>query len=115
RNVSGNRVMAFRDAHRAQQLLETASEFVGYWMMGRQEGPTHRVMEGLNLLSASDIRIDIHGLLVHTQDMGIDGLARLLSSEHRPAGLSLKHWHSRVCAANEDTDTVFCLMEMRAE
>jgi hypothetical protein len=46
---------------------------------------------------------------------GTDGLARLLSSDHRPSGLTLKHWHSRVCAANEDTDTVFCLMEMRAE
>ncbi|EFJ52808.1 hypothetical protein VOLCADRAFT_86155 [Volvox carteri f. nagariensis] len=115
RSPGGTRVLAFRDVHRAQQLLETATEFVGYWMLGRQEGPTGRVMEGLTQMAASDVRADIHGLLVHTHEMGIDGLARLLSSEHRPAGLSLKHWHSRVCAANEDTDTVFCLVEMRAE
>ncbi|GLC45013.1 hypothetical protein PLESTM_001675600 [Pleodorina starrii] len=115
RSAGGTRVVAFRDAHRAQQLLDTASEFVGYWMLGRQEGPTGRVMTGLRQMAAEDVTADVHGLLVHTRDVGPDGLARLLDSAHRPTGLTLKHWHSRVCAANEDTDTVFCLVEMRAE
>ncbi|KXZ52175.1 hypothetical protein GPECTOR_10g804 [Gonium pectorale] len=108
-------VVAFRDAHRAEQLLDTAREFVGYWMLGRQEGPTSRVMAGMAPLLAQDCTAELHGLLLHTVDQGPDGIARLLSGEHRPAGLTLKHWHSRVCAANEDTDTVFCLVEMRAE
>ncbi len=45
----------------------------------------------------------------------MDGLSFLLAPERHPPGLALRHWHSRVCAANEGRDTVFCLLELRGE
>ncbi|KAG2483640.1 hypothetical protein HYH03_017517 [Edaphochlamys debaryana] len=109
------RVVAFRDAHRAELLLSSAVELLGFWMLGRAEGPTPRVMSGLGPLLAPDVVGELHGLISHTTERGAEGLARLLSPEHRPCGLTLQHWHTRVCAVDDDDDTVFCLMEMRAE
>ncbi|KAG2438495.1 hypothetical protein HXX76_005046 [Chlamydomonas incerta] len=108
-------VVAFRDAHRAQVLLDTATEFCRAWMAGRMEGPTARVLQHLGPLVSDDVGVEVHGLLTHCADRGLDGMARLLAPEQRPAGLQLRHWHCRVCAANEDTDVVFCLLELRAE
>ncbi|PNW81807.1 hypothetical protein CHLRE_06g261050v5 [Chlamydomonas reinhardtii] len=111
-------VRAFRDAHRAQVLLDTATEFCGAWMAGRMEGPTERVLHGLGPLVSDDVEVEVHGLMSHCRDKvggACPGLARLLSPELRPAGLSLRHWHCRVCAADEGGDVVFCLLELRAE
>ncbi|KAG2430663.1 hypothetical protein HYH02_013661 [Chlamydomonas schloesseri] len=114
--ASTTSVVAFRDAHRAQVLLDTATEFCRAWMAGRMEGPSERVLSYIAPLVSDDVEVEVHGLMSHCCDKGLEGMARLLAPEgHRPAGLALKHWHCRVCAANEDGDVVFCLLELRAE
>ncbi|KAG2483642.1 hypothetical protein HYH03_017519 [Edaphochlamys debaryana] len=72
-------------------------------------------MGGLGPMITPDVVGEMHGLMGHIKEKGPDGLAKMLSHQHYPTGMHLRHWHTLVCAVDDEDDTVFSLMEMRAE
>lgn len=76
------------DAHRADQLLHRAHEFLALWMQGRTEGPSPRVLHGLEQLSDPYVMAEVKGLLAcaqsKVQQHGLSG-QRAPSCAHKGA------------------------------
>lgn len=104
-------IIAFRDAHRAQLLKDTADEFTKLWIRGKLNGTNPEMMKALDgLIDSNTFRAVTMTPTRVKEQKGANGLRIKLETDN--ANLRFGTYKPIFTACNDDDDVAYALIEV---